>query len=120
MGRCQSVLRWKFDHLLDDLAEIEPTAHLAAVPLLPGALMSWLRTSIVLGVACAVSQAVQAADKIDLTPADESSQLTRVSIQLDATGSNLVRPQQPATPSPNDKASAAEQSLPISVAAKLT
>jgi hypothetical protein len=105
---------------LDDLAEIEPTAHLAAVPLLPGALMSWLRTSIVLGVACAVSQAVQAADKIDLTPADESSQLTRVSIQLDATGSNLVRPQQPAMPAPNDKASAAEQSLPISVAAKLT
>jgi hypothetical protein len=112
-------LRWKFDHWLDDLAQIEPTAQLAAVPHLPGAVMSWLRISVVLSLACTVTQAVRAAEKIDLTAADEAGQLTHVSIQLDASGNNLVRPQQPASPPQNDKATTSEQTLPISVAAKL-
>src|SRR6266480_861518 len=66
------VLQWKFDHSLDDLAEIEPAAHLAAMPPLPGEVMSWLRTSVVLGLACTVAYAAGAAERIDLTPADET------------------------------------------------
>lgn len=54
-----------------------------------------------------------AGERIDLSPAESFEQLTRVTIQLDAGGHNKVRPQEA-------KGATEEQTLPISVAAKLS
>jgi hypothetical protein len=55
-----------------------------------------------------------AGERIDLTSNKETPQFAHVSIQLDAGGHNLVRPLK------EDKTATSDQSLPISVAAKLT
>jgi hypothetical protein len=66
------------------------------------------------------SHAAAGGERIDLTPANESAQLTHVSIQLEAGGHNLIRSQQQQSqPQQAEKAAAAEQKQPISVAAKL-
>ncbi len=75
--------------------------------------MSRLQFVLFFGVLCLFTGFAVAGDRVDLTPADESGQLTHVSIQLEAGGHNLVRLQR------DEKAATGDQSLPISVAAKL-
>src|SRR4051812_36282619 len=75
--------------------------------------MSRLPILVIPSLLCLLVHAAAAGERIEMTSNDEASQLTHVSIQLDAGGHNLVRPQQ------DDKAANAEQKLPISVAAKL-
>ena len=66
------------------------------------------------------SHAAHGGERIDLAPGNESGKLTHVSIQLEAGGNNLVRSQQQQSqPQQMEKADAAEQKQPISVAAKL-
>jgi hypothetical protein len=62
-----------------------------------------------------MSRAAISGERIDLTPEPQTGQLTHVSIQLEAGGHNLVRPQQ----QQDEKAAGPEQKQPISVAAKL-
>ena len=62
-----------------------------------------------------MSRAAISGERIDLTPDPEAGQLTHVSIQLEAGGHNLVRPQQ----QQDEKAAGPEQKQPLSVAAKL-
>jgi hypothetical protein len=57
-----------------------------------------------------------AGERIDLAPGQEPGGLSHISIQVDVGGHNLVRPEQAAS---TEKLAAAEQTLPISVAAKL-
>lgn len=63
---------------------------------------------------CVLIVPATAGERIDLSSSYDAEQLTHVSIQLDAGGHNKVRPQQA-----DDNSAATEQSLPISVAAKL-
>lgn len=78
--------------------------------------MSRLQFPLLIGLTCSLINAAAAGERIDLSSSKEPGQLAHVSIQIDVGGHNLVRPQQ----SPPDmKAATAEQSLPISVAAKL-
>jgi hypothetical protein len=77
-------------------------------------IMSRLQLLLFSALLCFASGVTNGADRIDLTPSNESGQLTHVSIQLEAGGHNLVRSQQP-----DEKVAAEEQKQPISVAAKL-
>ncbi len=75
--------------------------------------MSWLRKAVIGCILGSFIHVAHAGDRIDLNPSNECNQLTHVSIQLEAGGHNVVRPTK------DDKSATAEQSLPISVAAKL-
>ncbi|HVT28180.1 MAG TPA: hypothetical protein VHE81_09200 [Lacipirellulaceae bacterium] len=75
--------------------------------------MSWLRILLVPTVLGAFLHISDAGERIDLSPGNDSGQLTHVSIQLDAGGHNLVRTDQ------EDKIRNSRKSLPMSVAAKL-
>jgi hypothetical protein len=75
--------------------------------------MSRLSILLIPGVLGSMVCAAAAADRIDLSCNNESGQMVHVSIQLDAGGHNLVRPQQDGKPAGD------EQTQPISVAAKL-
>ena len=77
--------------------------------------MSRLPLFILSALICFTGRVAIGGERVDLTPANESGQMTHVSIQLEAGGHNLVRAQQQ-----DDKAPGAEQRQPISVAAKLT
>jgi hypothetical protein len=57
-----------------------------------------------------------AGERIDLTSDDDAERLSHVTIQIDVGGHNLVRPEQKES---TDKSATDEQTLPISVAAKL-
>jgi hypothetical protein len=78
-------------------------------------IMSRLQLLLLSGLVCFLSRAAISGERIDLTPDPEAGQLTHVSIQLEAGGHNLVRPQ----PQQDEKAAGPEQKQPISVAAKL-
>jgi hypothetical protein len=80
--------------------------------------MSRLQFLLLTGLVCFTSRVAMSGERIDLTPGNETGQLTHVSIQLEAGGHNLVRSQQQQA-QPDDKAAASEQRQPISVAAKL-
>ena len=56
--------------------------------------MSRLQLLLLSGLVCFLSRAAISGERIDLTPDPEAEQLTHVSIQLEAGGHNLVRPQQ--------------------------
>lgn len=76
--------------------------------------MSWLRLSVLIGMILSLSGALSfAGERVELTRQYESHALTHVAIQLDAGGCNLVRPKT------DDKEKTADQSLPISVSAKV-
>src|SRR5262249_14247658 len=78
--------------------------------------MSWVRKAVIgciLGSFGSLLNAAQSAERVYLTPGNESDQLTHVSIQLEAGGHNVVRPAK------DDKPATEDQSLPISVSAKL-
>jgi len=78
--------------------------------------MSRLQLLLLSGFVCFMSRAAISGERIDLTPEPQAGQLTHVSIQLEAGGHNLVRPQQ----QQDEKAAGPEQKQPISVAAKLS
>src|SRR4051794_8354404 len=80
--------------------------------------MSRLQVLLLSGFVYFTSRAAISGERIDLTPGNETGQLTHVSIQLEAGGHNLI-PAQQQTQSRDEKAPAAEQKQPISVAAKL-
>jgi hypothetical protein len=80
--------------------------------------MSRLQLLLLTGFVCFTSRIAISGERIDLTPGNETGQLAHVSIQLEAGGHNLVRPQQQQTQQ-DDKAATNEQRQPISVAAKL-
>jgi hypothetical protein len=75
--------------------------------------MSQLRILVIPSFLLAIIHTSYAGERIDLSAGDEAGQLAHVSIQLDAGGHNLVRPEQ------DDKVSGDQKSLPMSVAAKL-
>src|SRR6185503_7252559 len=103
------------DHFLDDLAEIEPCALLAVA--LPQVTNMMLRPLAIAALLLSFSAPTfGAGERIDLAPGQESGRLSHISIQVDVGGHNLVRPEQAAS---TEKSAAAEQTLPISVAAKL-
>lgn len=81
--------------------------------------MSRLQLLLVYGFVCFASHSAIAGERIDLTPGDDTGQLTHVSIQLEAGGHNLIPSQQQTPPKTDEKTPAAEQQQPISVAAKL-
>ncbi|HEX5472752.1 MAG TPA: hypothetical protein VFW73_12750 [Lacipirellulaceae bacterium] len=76
--------------------------------------MSWLRILVIPSIVCAIASTLHAKEQIDLTAGTEDGGLVHVSLQLDAGGHNLVRPE------PDDKSASKQQSLPMSVAAKLS
>jgi hypothetical protein len=76
--------------------------------------MSRLQLLFIPCVLCVLTVPARAGERIDLSPSYDLNQITHVTIQLDAGGHNKVRPQQ------EGKSAAEEQSLPISVAAKLS
>jgi hypothetical protein len=81
--------------------------------------MSRLQLLLLSVFVCVASRSAIAGERIDLTPADEPGQLAHVSIQLEAGGHNLIPSQQQTQPKRDDKAPAADEQQPISVAAKL-
>src|SRR4051812_3067826 len=88
------ILRWKVDRLLDDLAEIEPNAFLAAeLTHLRIVNMSRQQILVIPSFLLLLSHAAAAGEPIDLTPCNDGHRVTHVSIQLDAGGNNLVRAQ---------------------------
>jgi hypothetical protein len=112
-------LRWNVGRLLDDLAEIEPSAFLAVIETRI-AIMSRLQWLVLSCTVAFASRGAIAGEKIDLTPADDAGQLTHVTLQIEAGGHNLVRAQQEQSTTPKDnKAAGNEQKQPTSVAAKL-
>jgi hypothetical protein len=76
--------------------------------------MSRLQILFIPSLLCAFVSVSYAGERIDLTADDEAGRLAHVSIQLDAGGHNLVRPEK------DEKAASDQQSLPMSVAAKLS
>src|SRR4051812_29343562 len=80
--------------------------------------MSRLQLLLLSGFVCFTARAAISGERIDLTPGNDIGQLSHVSIQLEAGGHNLI-PAQQQTQSHDEKAPAAEQKQPISVAAKL-
>jgi hypothetical protein len=76
--------------------------------------MSRLQILVIPIVLFLLVEVAAAGERIDLTSNKETPQFAHVSIQLDAGGHNLVRPLK------EDKTATSDQSLPISVAAKLT
>ncbi len=76
--------------------------------------MSWLQRLAFTGLFCLFVSGSVAAERIELNSSNKSAQFTHVSILLDAGGHNLVRSEG------DGKTASAEQTLPISVAAKLT
>src|SRR5262245_9135851 len=83
-------------------------------------LMSRLQTLLLSGFISFASQVAVGGDRIDLTPTNAAGQMSHVTIQLEAGGQNLIRPQQQTGQSQDDKTAANEQKQKISVAAKLT
>ena len=66
---------------------------------------------------CSSANIFGAGERIDLSAGDEAGRLSHVSIQIEVGGHNLVRPEQVQS---SDKSATGEQSLPISVAGKLS
>jgi hypothetical protein len=62
---------------------------------------------------CTYVHSVEGGERIDLSGCSDPGKFVHVSVQLDATGNNLVRPQQ------DSKTPGEEQKQPISVAAKI-